>query len=243
MLRSDTALRFPAAEGFETDIFDSAICSRNWLPTAPVAPRTATEICVFESASAACAARSALEQSSDSTQIEIWRSDEPCAIALMLMPALAIALVNVAPVPGRNAIPSPTIATTEWPYSVLMLAMRRRCSSRSKAIWSASVADSADASSTTMQMDDSADACVCNTVATPACRSAAKRRSTRSGTLDVPVPSTVSSATLLIEVIPLMGDSASSSTKSPGETTHSASEHARPSITVPGWLGSKTLRT
>ena len=87
---------------------------------------------VLESARAACAARRALAQSAASTQIEIWRSEEPWAMVRMLMPAVAMALVKVAPVPGRKAMPSPTMATTLWSYSVVIEAMRPRSSSRSK---------------------------------------------------------------------------------------------------------------
>ena len=57
-----------------------------------------------------------------------------------MMPAVAMALVKVAPVPGRKAMPSPTMATTLWSYSVVIEAMRPRSSSRSKTASRASVA-------------------------------------------------------------------------------------------------------
>ena len=127
-LSSETIWRLPpASDASAMAICDSTSCCRNSVPTSPVAPSTAIEICVDESARAACAARSAFEQSSASTTSEICRSDEPCAIARMLTPAVVIALVKVAPVPRRKAMPSPTMATIEWPYSVLMSATRPRC--------------------------------------------------------------------------------------------------------------------
>mmetsp|Transcript_627 Transcript_627/g.1457 ORF Transcript_627/g.1457 Transcript_627/m.1457 type:complete len:210 (-) Transcript_627:1211-1840(-) len=209
MLSSDTALRLPATEGSVRSFLLSTSCSRNSEPTAPVAPSTATEIWVLESARAACAARRALAQSAASTQIEIWRSEEPWAMVRMLMPAVAMALVKVAPVPGRKAMPSPTMATTLWSYSVVIEAMRPRSSSRSKTASRASVAACASSELTTMQMDDSAEAWVCMSGEMPAVRMVAKSRSVRSGTAEVPVPSTVRRATLLIEVMPLMGEPAS----------------------------------
>mmetsp|Transcript_19002 Transcript_19002/g.48629 ORF Transcript_19002/g.48629 Transcript_19002/m.48629 type:complete len:226 (-) Transcript_19002:1217-1894(-) len=224
----------------------------------PVEPMTATESWVLERARAACAARSALVQSSFSTTIEICRSDEPCAIVRMLMPELAIALVNVAPVPGRKAMPSPTMATTEWPGSAVMPPMRPLLSSRSKACCSTESARSATPSSTTMQIDESADACVTITSCTLAFASEVKRRPARSGTAEVPVPSTLRMHTLSTDVIPRIGDSFPSS-----DTGHAAlrdcsravvasilnaaaassSAHARPSMTVPGCVGLNTLRT
>ena len=47
---------------------------------------------------------------------------------------------------------------------------------------------------------------VCMRGEMPAVRMVAKSRSVRSGTAEVPVPSTVRRATLLIEVMPLMGE-------------------------------------
>mmetsp|Transcript_1822 Transcript_1822/g.4466 ORF Transcript_1822/g.4466 Transcript_1822/m.4466 type:complete len:244 (-) Transcript_1822:738-1469(-) len=243
MLRSETALRLPATVGSEMSFLLSTSCSRNSRPTAPVAPSTATEICVDESARAACAARSARAQSAASTQMEIWRSEEPCAMVRMLMPAVAIALVKVAPVPGRKAMPSPTMATTEWSYSVVMEAMRPRSSSRSKTASSASVAVEASPSSTTMQMLDSAEACVCMRGEMPAPLSVLKRRSVRSGTAEVPVPSIVSSATLLMEVMPLMGEEEVEVSTSTELDLQSETEQARPWITVPARVGLKTSLT
>jgi len=46
-------------------------------------------------------------------------------MARMLTPALAMALVKVAPVPGRNAIPSPMIATMALSGSMVTPEMRR----------------------------------------------------------------------------------------------------------------------
>ena len=59
---------------------------------------------------------------------------------------------------------------------------------------------------TTTQMDDSAEAWVCMRGEMPAVLMVLKSRSVRSGTAEVPVPSTVSRATLLMEVMPLMGE-------------------------------------
>ena len=58
---------------------------------------------MLESARAACAARRTLAQPATSTQIGIWRSEEPWAMVRMLMPAVAIALVKVVPV-ATNAV-------------------------------------------------------------------------------------------------------------------------------------------
>ena len=113
-----------------------------------------------------------------------------------------------------------------------------------------------DASSTTRQTDESADACVTMTTCTSYLCSAPKMRDARSGTADVPVPSTVTMATLSTEVMPRMGDSSperrsDSATRLTSASTfafrHASDESkrpsARPSMTVPGCAGLKTLRT
>ena len=92
----------------------SPSCIMNSDPTTPVAPNAHREARVRQRERGV--RRSAFVQSSFSTTMEIWRSDEPCEMQRMLTPALAIALVNIAPVPGRKAMPSP-MATTEWPRS------------------------------------------------------------------------------------------------------------------------------
>ena len=44
---------------------------------------------------------------------EMFRSDDPCAIALTLTPALPSALKNFPAMPSRSIMPSPTIATMQ----------------------------------------------------------------------------------------------------------------------------------
>mmetsp|Transcript_1563 Transcript_1563/g.3388 ORF Transcript_1563/g.3388 Transcript_1563/m.3388 type:complete len:242 (-) Transcript_1563:1167-1892(-) len=238
--------------------FDSSICLRSSAPTMPEQPMTATESCMLESASAAWAARSALVQSSCSTMIEICRSEEPCAMERMLIPALAIAFVKVAPVPGRKAIPSPTIATTACPCSMVMPATKPLASSFSKATSRTVRAVSASGSPTARQMEESAEACVSMTTCTPARSRVPKRREAMSGTDEVPVPSMLTRATLSTEVMPRMGDSPSPSltgqaalrtcffaadASSSQACCEASSVHARPWMTVPGCEGLKTFRT
>mmetsp|Transcript_34493 Transcript_34493/g.75794 ORF Transcript_34493/g.75794 Transcript_34493/m.75794 type:complete len:248 (+) Transcript_34493:1149-1892(+) len=244
--------------GSSTTRFELTSCLRSSLPTMPVPPMTATESCVLERASAACAARNAFVQSCASTTMAIWRSLDPCAMARMLMPALAMALVKVAPVPGRKAMPSPTIATTEWPRSTKMPAIRPRESSFSNEASRNFCAFAASPSLTAKQMDESDDACVTITTCTPARSSVPKSLDVRSGTELVPVPSMLSNATLSTEVTPRIGDSPSP--KITGQTAlrlslraeaassdqrcfESPREQARPWMTVPGCDGLKMLRT
>ena len=58
-----------------------------------------------------CAMRTALSPSASATTVLIERSDEPCAIAWMLMPPKASAEKKVPATPRRCFIPSPTIET------------------------------------------------------------------------------------------------------------------------------------
>ena len=56
----------------------------------------------------------ALVAFAESTTAEILRSEEPCAIARMLMPARPSVPKKRAATPGVPAIPSPTTATILW---------------------------------------------------------------------------------------------------------------------------------
>mmetsp|Transcript_18504 Transcript_18504/g.60594 ORF Transcript_18504/g.60594 Transcript_18504/m.60594 type:complete len:351 (+) Transcript_18504:1573-2625(+) len=224
-------------------------------------PMTATEICVSDSARAACAARSALVHSERSTISEICRSEEPCAMARMLTPALAMALVKVAPVPGRKAMPSPTMATMALSGSMETPEMRRFSFMAISGLNSACTAARARGASDSWmprQMDESADACEIIMTGTLSLRSTAKRRAVISTDDMRPVPCTLRIATESTDVTPRMGEALSPSAtgqaalrsslradlSSPAQPMEEVSrEQARPVMTVPGCDGLKMLRT
>mmetsp|Transcript_2576 Transcript_2576/g.8380 ORF Transcript_2576/g.8380 Transcript_2576/m.8380 type:complete len:294 (-) Transcript_2576:1172-2053(-) len=231
------------------------------LPASASEPSTTMDTCVSERASAACAARNALVHSSRSTISEICRSDEPCAMARMLTPAVAIAFVKVAPVPGRKAIPSPMTATIDLSSSIEMpeiLMFSVASSSRKNSARTASSARPASDSWMPRQMEESADACEIISTATRSRCSTEKRRDDISTDGIRPVPCTLRIATESTEVTPLIG-----AELSPSGTGHAAlrsclravftspaqpsdevsSEQARPVMTVPGWAGLNMLRT
>ena len=67
--------------------------------------------------------RAASGASPAATASEMLRSDEPCAIATMLMPALASAPNTRAEMPGVPTMPSPTTAMTAMPGRAVTLSM------------------------------------------------------------------------------------------------------------------------
>ena len=125
---------------------------------------------------------------------EMLRSDEPCAMARTLMPALPSAPKNVAATPAVCAMSSPTAARM---LHEATRSTRWMCPSRisgSKARRDVVRASSACASGTAKQMECSELACEMSTTLTPTSRSAPKSRCATPGTPIIPVPSTLTRA-------------------------------------------------
>ena len=154
------------------------------------------------------------------------RSLAPCAIARTLMRLRASASKSRAATPGVPAMPSPTTASTAMSRSALTSCTWPRSSSRAKASLSSDTARSAWRASTTQQIECSEEPCEIITTEIPARCSAANTRSAVPGTPIMPAPSTLTSASWPIAVMPLTGGSA-------GEVA---------AITLPGCAGLKVLR-
>jgi len=124
----------------------------------------------------------------------MFSSDEPCAIATMLMPPSASAEKTRAATPGVPCMPRPTTANVARFDSTSMSSISRRSISSANAARRLSRAVSALADGTVKQMECSDDACEMSDTDTPARSSAENVRPAMPGTPSMPLPDTVTSA-------------------------------------------------
>mmetsp|Transcript_40626 Transcript_40626/g.99797 ORF Transcript_40626/g.99797 Transcript_40626/m.99797 type:complete len:258 (-) Transcript_40626:1213-1986(-) len=222
-------------------------CAMNSFPITPVQPMTATETTLLDRVKALCTDRRARVTSCLSTTAETCLSDEPCAMARMLTPAVEMAFMKVAETPGVKAMPSPTMATTDMPLSSDTELMVERSSSSSKADCRALSALSPWSSGTATQIECSEEAWVIMMMLTSAEAMAPKNLLAAPLRPMMEAPSRLRTAILSIEVMPLMGMGAPFllTTMSFWSWFRSRSRSVRhlPWITDPSKAGLKMLRT
>mmetsp|Transcript_28341 Transcript_28341/g.91717 ORF Transcript_28341/g.91717 Transcript_28341/m.91717 type:complete len:200 (+) Transcript_28341:1214-1813(+) len=126
-------------------------------------------------------------------------------MARTLTLAVARARMKVAAVPSVNAIPSPIMATTDIPRRREMLFTVERASSSSNALCSASKALLPCSEGTATQIECSEEACVIMSTLMLLSAMAAMKRWATPGTPISDAPSRLTSATLSMEVMPLIG--------------------------------------
>ena len=121
-------------------------------------------------------------------------SDDPCAIATMLMPPSASAENTRAATPGVPCIPRPTTASVARFDSTSTSSISRRAISSANAARRLARAVSALAAGTVKQIECSDDACDMSETETPSRCSAVNVRPAMPGTPSMPLPVTVTSA-------------------------------------------------
>mmetsp|Transcript_44227 Transcript_44227/g.59960 ORF Transcript_44227/g.59960 Transcript_44227/m.59960 type:complete len:263 (-) Transcript_44227:45-833(-) len=209
-------------------------------PTAPL-PMMPTASVMSESVKPSWAARRARESSSRSTTAEILRSDEPCAIAMMLTWARPRDWKNLPQTPVRFFMPSPMTARMLTFLRAVTRISESRESSIAKACFTDSSAPCASFSSTATVIecsDEPWEVRMTFTLALP--RASIIRRATP-GVPRKDAPASVTSATFSMEVMAVTGirESGSSSAWS----SHLSHSSPRPYTFVPGCAGLKTFRT
>mmetsp|Transcript_4577 Transcript_4577/g.9638 ORF Transcript_4577/g.9638 Transcript_4577/m.9638 type:complete len:292 (+) Transcript_4577:1042-1917(+) len=224
--------------------FWSWSCRTSAEPMSPELPRMATLAVVSDSVKAICAARRARDVSLESTTTATWSSEDPCAMSRMLTLACERELMNVEDTPEVAAIPSPTIATMAMPGTTERELMVERDSSSSKASSRADKASSPSFSGTATVMEAPLLACVMMSTLMLA---SAMAPMNRAATVAPPMeaPSSVTSAVLSTEVMPLMGTSPLLARQFFTFMLREASwsDLLRPWMTVPSKAGLKMFRT
>ena len=145
---------------------------------------------IFESWNAAWTARAASAASAALTANEMFRSDDPWAIATTLMLLDASAENTREAMPGAPAMPSPTTATTAMPLRALTLSMTPLASS-SLASRTARTPRGASASGTVKPMELSDDAWKIVDTDRRSASTAANVRAAIPWTPTMPLPATV----------------------------------------------------
>ena len=124
----------------------------------------------------------------------MFRSEEPCAIAITLTCASAIDPKTRAAVPGVRAMPTPTTATVATPIKTSTESISPRSSSSENAARNCVSAAAAACSGTVKQIECSEDACEISETDMPPLASAPNVRAAMPGTPSIPLPATVTSA-------------------------------------------------
>mmetsp|Transcript_248 Transcript_248/g.750 ORF Transcript_248/g.750 Transcript_248/m.750 type:complete len:211 (+) Transcript_248:1131-1763(+) len=132
-------------------------------------------------------------------------SDEPCASARMLMPALDSAVASLARMPFCSCMFSPTMATMLFEKVASTQEISFSSSSARKTFLRTSTAMAPWLPGTAAQMEYSEEAWAIKMQEMFSLRSALNMRDAMPGTPIIPVPSTLTSATLLTLVNPLTG--------------------------------------
>ena len=122
---------------------------------------------------------------------EIFRSDDPCAIARTLMPALLSAPKQLPAIPSRSIMPSPTIAMMQQPSVRSTVCTSPRCISRANVCSTVCFASAACERGTAKQIECSELACEIMTTETSTACSAPKSLWATPGIPIIPVPSTL----------------------------------------------------
>ena len=134
---------------------------------------------------------------------EMLRSDDPCAIARTFTPAPARAANTLAAIPGVPAMPSPTTDRMLHARSTSTFWICPSRSSAANARRTVRSVRSASSSSTEKQIECSELPCEIRITEMPSSRSAPNSRWAVPGTPIIPAPSTLTSATLSMLVMPL----------------------------------------
>ena len=143
---------------------------------------------------AACTRRCARTTSFAATTTDRFSSEEPCAIAMTLIPPEASAVKVFAAMPGVPAIPSPTTAKVATPPWISTPSISRRAISSRNTSSRPARARCALASGTLKQIECSDDAWLIRETDTPCWCTAAKVRAAMPGMPSMPLPVTVTSA-------------------------------------------------
>src|SRR5882672_5235383 len=174
-----------------------------------------------------CSALTAFSMPLASTRKEMLYSEEPCAMAIILIPSLPIVLKTRPAMPGVPAMFSPTAATTATFRLTVTCSSSWWWTSSYNASRSAFSVRTASAACTTKQMLSCEDDCEIITMFARTEAVATNMRAEMSGTPMIPGPATVISATSRVAVTAF---------------THCAEGRAVCVILVPGLCGSKLLR-
>ena len=138
---------------------------------------------------------------------EMFRSDDPCAIARTLTPALPSAWKNLPAIPVRSIIPSPTMARMQQSLTTSTVCMAPRRISASNASSIVFFAKEACRAGTAKQIECSELACEIITTETSTACSAPKSLCETPGTPVMPVPSTLIKVISSTVANPLIGAS------------------------------------
>ncbi|MDL1885946.1 ABC transporter substrate-binding protein [Anaerolineae bacterium CFX8] len=156
------------------------------------------------SSARSCSAITARSRSSCGTTNEMLHSDDPCAMAMTLMPRSPITENTRPATPGVPRIPAPTAVIITTFSSTSTRSMSRRASSAASSASIASRTFRAVLSVTRKQKLCSDDDCEIIRMLAPACALARKVRPAMPGTPIIPLPLTVSRLTFLMLVTALM---------------------------------------